>query len=202
MEKIVARLSLYRRLLIDLSQEKTENIYSHQLASLCGVSAAVVRRDLMNIGYTGNPQHGYQVTELLNCFNEFFLEKEQKKIILIGVGNMGKALLTYFAQGKSRLFITAAFDRDPNKINRVICNTHVYSLDQMSEIVKTQDIKTGIITVPNMEAQKVANLMINARIKGIMNLAPVRLRVPSNIYVENVDITMFLDRVVYFSYKP
>ena len=198
-ERTVARLSLYRRFLKLMKDEGTVSVYSHQLADLIRVTSAQVRRDLMVLGYSGNPQRGYDVTLLIKGLDDFFSTNEGINVVLVGIGNVGRAMLSYFRNGKSHINVIAAFDTDPNKIDRVINNCPCYSLDKLSEIVKQQDIKTAILTVPAGEAQTISNVMVQSGIKGILNFAPVRLKLPVDIFVEDVDITMHLEKVSYFA---
>ncbi len=198
-KKTVERLSLYRRFLNNLDEDGVDSIYSHKLASMCSVTAAIVRRDLMSVGYYGNPKHGYQIKGLIKCIDKFFYTKTARKILLIGIGNLGRALLAYFSKGRSHLNITAAFDKDQTKTNRIICNTPAYHTSELEKVIKEKGLKTGIINVPDIEAQKVAEQLVENGITSILNFAPIRLKVPKNVFVENVDITMLLEKAVYFS---
>ncbi len=200
-DKTIGRLSLYRRLLNRLLAEGVRNVYSHQLAAMAGVTPAQVRRDIMSIGYSGNPNRGYDMTELIDSIGQSLDDPEGQRAALIGVGNLGRALLTYFSGRRPRLAIVAAFDSDPRKCDRVIQGCRCFGIDRLPEKVAEMDISIGTITVPSGEAQKVADLMVRAGIRGIMNFAPVRLRVPSNVYVEDVDMTMALEKVAYFARK-
>jgi redox-sensing transcriptional repressor len=197
--KIIARLSQYRRLLHNLRENGLTNIYSHELASMVGVTAAQVRRDIMNIGYSGNPNRGYDIAELVRSIAHFLDAEDGQKVALIGVGNLGRAILSFFIGRRPKLSIEAAFDSDPQKYGRVIHGCRCYSSDNMSNTIKELGITIGIITVPVQEAQKTADIIINAGVSGILNFAPVALRVPYNVYVEDIDMTTTLETVAYFS---
>lgn len=198
-QKTVARLSLYRRFLKILVSEEKYSVFSHELGKLSGVTAAQVRRDLMSVGYTGNPSHGYKVIDLLNCIDEFFKSTESANIILVGIGNIGRALLSYFTQGKSSINIIAAFDTDKTKINRVINGCHAYHINEMSNFINEYKVKTAVLAVPAIYAQSTAELLCELGIKGIMNFTPVRVKLNEDIYVEDMDITMHLEKVLYYS---
>ncbi|MBN2426444.1 MAG: hypothetical protein JXB44_15580, partial [Calditrichaceae bacterium] len=115
--KSVERLILYQRLLRNLSQQKVIHVYSHELAALANNTSAQVRRDLMQIGYSGNPVKGYVVDELLSVILDFLEPGQTQKIALVGVGNLGRAILSYFSYQQPYLDIVAAFDIDPIKVN-------------------------------------------------------------------------------------
>jgi redox-sensing transcriptional repressor len=200
-DKTIGRLSLYRRLLNRFRGEGVRSIYSHQLAALAGVTAAQVRRDIMCIGYSGNPNRGYALIELIESIGNSLDDPEGQRVALVGVGNLGRAILTYFAGRRPKLTIVAAFDSDPLKYNRVIQGCRYYSIEHLPEMVRELDITIGVITVPANEAQWVADRLVHAGIRGILNYAPVRIRVPSTVYVEDIDMTMALEKVAYFARK-
>jgi redox-sensing transcriptional repressor len=197
--KTIGRLSLYRRLLNTLLMSNVENIYSHQLASLAGGTAAQVRRDMMSIGYIGSPKRGYDIRELVESIGVFLDAPKNQGVALVGVGNLGRAIMSYFAGRRPHLSIVAAFDVDPYKIDRVILGCRCYHLSQLSETVAALDIRVGVVTVPAAEAQSIAEQMVTAGIRGILNFAPVPLRVPPEVYVEDIDMTMSLEKVAYFA---
>lgn len=198
-DKTIGRLSLYRRMLLNLQAEGALSVYSHQLAVTSGVSAAQVRRDMMVIGYTGTPSHGYDIKELTKSIGRLLDAKGVEGVALVGVGNLGRAIISYFAGRRPNLSIIAAFDVDPILYDRVIHGCHCYPLSELSQVITANEIKIGIITVPAGEAQGVADLLINSGVRGILNFAPVRLRVPEWVYVENMDVTMSLEKVAYFA---
>ena len=197
--KTIGRLSLYRRLLRTLIDDGRQNIYSHELAAMAGASAAQVRRDIMNIGYSGNPNRGYDVGELAKSIGNFIDTPDGQRAALVGVGNLGRAILAYFAGRRPKLSIEAAFDNDPQKVARVIKGCRCYPIEKLNTVIQKKNISIGIITVPAGEAQKAADYLIQTGVKGLLNFAPVPLKVPSNIYVEDIDMTMSLEKVAYFA---
>lgn len=152
----------------------------------------------MYIGYYGNPKHGYAVTSLISCIDDFFKDANQRTAVLVGVGNLGRALLSYFSKSGDRQ-VVAAFDSDASRTGRVIGNTHCYGIATMAEFISRNRIATGIIAVPESAAQSVCEALVDNGVQGILNFAPIRLRVPKSIFVENVDIAMSLEKVLYFS---
>lgn len=201
-DRTVGRISLYRRLLSNLLQEKVQSVFSHQLAKAAGVTAAQVRRDMMVVGYNGIPTKGYDVESLIASIGQFLDAPEQEAVALVGVGNLGRAILSYFDGRSPNLKIIAAFDNDPDKADHVISGCRCYAIRQISEVFAENEIATAIITVPAEQAQEVCDLLVNAGAKGILNFAPVGLRTPAYIHVENVDMTTSLEKAAYFGRRP
>jgi redox-sensing transcriptional repressor len=166
---------------------------------MAGCTAAQVRRDLMAVGYSGSPTHGYEVGRLLESLREFLDAPGGQGVALVGVGNLGKAILSYFSGRRPNLRIVAAFDRDPYKANRHIHGCRCYSMESLPEVSQGQRIRLAIITVPAPAAQDVADALVQAGIRGILNFAPVRLRVPAHVHVEDIDMTVSLEKVAYFA---
>lgn len=198
-DKTVARLSTYSRILSGLQQRGVLKIHSHGLASAAGVSPAQVRRDLMSVGGTGSPSKGYDVTELSEHIEAFFGNQECVNVALIGLGNIGKAILAYFHGRRPNLKIVAAFDINPHRVNCVYHGCRCYPMRELDEILQEQNISVGIIAVPVSAAQEVADMLVRRGIQGILNFAPVPLRVARHVYLEQVDITTSLETVAYFA---
>lgn len=196
----LGRLSLFRRLLHEQLAAGVRQIYSHQLAGLAVSTAAQVRRDLMTIGFSGSPRKGYAIQELVEAINAVLARSVETSAALVGVGNLGRAILAYFGS-RQPVHFAAAFDRAPEKTGRILHGCRCYPVEQMAEIVEREGIHVGVIAVPAGEAQAVSNQLILAGVKGILNFAPIRLRVPTGLYVENVDLMMALDKVAYFAHE-
>lgn len=197
-EKTVGRLSLYRRLLNRLGPD-ANSIYSHELAALAGITAAQVRRDFMSIGYAGSPTRGYDIRELKESIAHFLDAPTGQGAALIGVGNLGRAILSYFAGRRPNLSITAAFDKEPYKVNRVINGCRCYPIEDIPKVIAEKGIRVGILTVPSAEAQAMTDTLVRAGIKGLLNFAPIPLRVPADVYVADIDMTMALEKVAFFA---
>ncbi|MBN1554858.1 MAG: redox-sensing transcriptional repressor Rex [Phycisphaerae bacterium] len=198
-DKTVARLSIYSRLLGGFRQQGKETIHSHDLALVAGVTPAQVRRDLMSVGGMGSPSKGYDVTELSESIEAFFGSQQRVNVALIGLGNIGRAILAYFHGRRPHLAIVAAFDIDSHRVDCVHNGCRCYPMHALGEIIEQQKISVGIIAVPVSAAQEVADTLVAHGIEGIMNFAPVPLRVPPNVYLEQVDITTSLETVAYFA---
>ncbi len=197
--KTVGRLSLYRRLLNNLASTGTKQLFSHDLAAAAGVTAAQVRRDVMAVGYAGSPITGYDVTELASCIGQFIDGQQCQPVALVGVGNLGRAILAYFTGRRPSLTIVAAFDNDPHRVNRVIHGCRCYPAETLEETIAQQAVRTAIIAVPAIEAQPVAGRLVRGGVRGILNFAPTPIRVPPNVYVEEMDITTSLEKVAFFA---
>ncbi|HOZ47041.1 MAG TPA: redox-sensing transcriptional repressor Rex [Candidatus Hydrogenedentes bacterium] len=198
-DKVIGRLSLYRRIVKELAVEGIRTIFSHDLARIAGVTAAQVRRDVMRIGYSGSPARGYDIEGLVARIDVVLDPTKPVGVGLVGLGNLGRAILGYFATRNTKLRIVAAFDNDPNKIGHRLQGCLCHSIGDVERVVGECDIRLAIITVPGSEAQDVADALGRAGVRGLVNYAPIRLRVPHGIYVENVDMAMALERVAYFA---
>jgi redox-sensing transcriptional repressor len=196
----LGRLSLYRRLLLEQLTAGTLQIYSHQLATLAVSTPAQVRRDLMTIGFAGSPRKGYVIRDLVATISGVLARSVETAVALVGVGNLGRAILAYYANRQPVRF-AAAFDRAPEKTGRILHGCRCYPVDQMPDIIAREQIRVGVIAVPAPEAQAVADQLVLAGVKGILNFAPVRLRVPAGMYVEYVDLMMALDKVAYYAHQ-
>jgi redox-sensing transcriptional repressor len=191
---------VYRRALVNLRADKgARSVYSHELADAAGVTAAQVRRDIMLVGAQGSPTKGYDVEGLISSIGGFLDSKDHQPVALIGVGNLGRAVLTYFHTSCSNLVIKAGFDRDPYKIGRVINGCHCYNMDDLRDVLARESIQTAVLAVPASEAQSVVDDLVAANVKGLLNFVPARLRVPHGIFIENMDITASLEKVAFFA---
>lgn len=166
---------------------------------MAGATAAQVRHDVMSIGYSGTPTQGYEVEKLIESIGEFLDTPLSRNIALMGVGNLGRAILSDFAVRRPTLKIVAAFDVEPDRVNRVIHGCRCHSLEELQQIIWTQQIAIAIIAVPASEAQPIADTLCEAGICGMLNFAPVRLQVPQGVFVDDVNITIALEKVSYFA---
>lgn len=200
-EKTVERLALYRRLLSDLKEKGLEHLYSHQLAEFTRNTPAQIRRDIMMTGYCAVAKKGYSIEDLIKKIDETLAGPQKQKIALVGIGNLGRAILSYFNNQHSALMIVAAFDDDETKVNRVIAGCRCFHIKELESKVKEEGIDLAIITVPGRYAQDVADKLEVAGISGILNFAPVPLKLPDTIYTDRIDITTAIEKVAYFAGK-
>ena len=198
-EKTIERLSIYRRLLNGALADGKRNMYSHELAERVGGTAAQVRRDLMGIGCSGNSKTGSDVESLGAAIGEALDNPDGEPVVLMGVGNLGRALLHFFTAHHPKLGIVAAFDNDPRKLGRVIHGCWCYGLDDLEEIVDREHVRVAILALPVTAAQPVAERLAAAGVTGLLNFAPTRLRLPANVAVDSMDMTCALEKVAYLA---
>jgi len=198
-DKTISRLSLYRRALARFEAIGRAFVFSHELAEETGVSAAQVRRDLMVIGYYGSPNRGYETGELIHSIGERLDDASGRTVVLVGLGNLGRAVISYVARQRPQLAITAAFDEDADKVGRVVEGCTCYAMADLARVVRELDAKVAIVTVPASAAQEAADRLVAAGVTGILNFAPATLRLPDDVYVERRDIIASLETVSYFA---
>ncbi len=193
----IIRLSRYKNALNRLKTLNFVRVFSDNLADAAGVTAAQVRKDFSLFGITGNRRGGYKVDELSEQLNKILGKNRLQEFVMIGVGNLGQALLHYPGFERSGISIAAGFDIDPAKFNRE-ANPPVLPLEQLAEVVKTRDIRFAIIAVPDYAAQQVLELVLSAGIKGVLNFAPICLKAPSGSVVNNINLETELENLIYF----
>ncbi len=194
----IERLPLYSRPLEDLLENGALVISSEKLAELCGVTPAQVRKDLAYFGEFGVRGVGYDVRELLREIKKILATDREWNICIVGMGNLGNALVENDNFKKRGYKIIAALDLDPNKVGkRLPCGLTIEPMSKIRELVKALRIEIGIITTPAHEAQRVAGLITDAGIKAILNFAPVQIRTLESCMVENVDFSVKLENLVY-----
>lgn len=200
-QRTVERFFRYCQFLHTRLEAGSEFVFSHELASAVGVSPEQVRRDLMNFRLKGTPQRGYPIKEFMAELYSHLESSSLTKMVLVGVGNLGKAILSYFLKRRPNLSIVAAFDQDPEKVNRVYSGCQVHHIGQLEKTVSRERAAVGIITVPASAAQEAADILVRAGVKGVVNFAPVQLKLPPGIFLEQLDITLSIEKVAYFARK-
>ena len=199
--KAIGRLSLYRRMLQVLELHGVESVFSHELASLAGTTPSQVRRDLMGVATQGNPSQGYSVLALSQAIAARYNGDAGLPIILVGVGNLGRAVLHYFQRNRSHLELVAAFDVDPAKVGARIDGVVVHHLAALADVVRQYKVKTAILTLSAAGAQEAADRLMSCGIVSMLNFTNVRLHVREGVYVEDTDIGVALERVAYFGQR-
>ena len=200
-DKTVERLSQYRRTLLIANATGKHHIFSHELAALLHITSVQVRRDIMLIGYSGTLRQGYDVKELIEIIGKIIDSKEGQKVAVIGIGNLGRAIIGYFSGKRTKLTVVAGFDINPDKVERAYAGVWCYHFDKLTEIIKKENITIAVLTVPANEAANVADLLVMAGIKGILNFTPKPINVPSNVHLEEYDIITSLEKLAYFVKK-
>jgi redox-sensing transcriptional repressor len=198
-KKTIERVSLYKRIIDNLLKNGENRMFSHEIAQLAGVTSSQIRHDFMFIGTNGRANSGYDLKELQANIENFLTAGMQDNFCLVGAGNLGRAILAFFNARHKNVVIKAAFDKDPALKDKVIQGCRCYSIDNAGEIIKNEKINLGIIAVPAEQAQAVAQILLEAGVKGIVNFAPVPLKLKQGIFVENVDLTMYLEKAAFFA---
>ncbi|MGV8074274.1 MAG: redox-sensing transcriptional repressor Rex [Syntrophobacteraceae bacterium] len=194
----INRLSIYMRRLQELVENETDVISSERLAKQCSVNPAQIRKDLAYFGEFGVRGVGYRVSDLLNQIREILGLNQKWNLAMLGLGNLGSALIRHGNFIRQGYLFTAAFDCDPEKVGKRLPNGLIINhVDDLEKVVKECEVHIGIIATPAGSAQSVANQLVLAGINGILNFAPVQIQVPDCCYVENVDFTVRLDAIAY-----
>ena len=196
-EAVVSRLSLYLRELQHLIADGKDTISSSQLGRRLGFTDAQVRKDLAHFGHFGHPGIGYRCEELISEIRKILGTDREWRVALIGVGNLGRALLGYRGFVQQGFRIVTAFDTDPDKVGSHIDGVEVCHLDRLGELLVEKQIELGMLAVPATHAQEVADQLVAAGVGGIVNFAPVTLRVPAGVSIVGVDLARELEQVTF-----
>jgi len=169
-DKTVERLSQYRRTLLIANSTGKHHIFSHELAALLHITSVQVRRDIMLIGYSGTLRQGYDVKELIEIIGKIIDSKEGQKVAVIGIGNLGRAIIGYFSGKRTKLTVVAGFDINPEKTDKAYAGVRCYHFDKLTEIIKNENITIALLTVPANCCDNVADMVLMAGIKGRRNV--------------------------------
>lgn len=192
------RLPIYYRYLTVLLSANKQRVSSTELSEAVQVDSATIRRDFSYFGELGKRGYGYDVANLLKFFKGILHQDSLLSVALVGVGSLGSALLNYNFHQDTNLRISAAFDTKPEFANTIKSGIPIYPAEEMTTQLKEQQIDVVILTVPGAKAQKVTDQLVEAGIKGILNFTPVRLSVPKDVQVQNIDLTNELQTLIYF----
>jgi len=194
------RIFLYRACLVRLKQMGVEKVFSYTLANETGVTSDQVRKDFSEFDIKGNKRGGYNINELLEKMEKLFHRNKDNNIVLIGMGNMGLALSKYSKFVQRHMNIVATFDIDPFK-QKMRSGIPIYSMSRLKEIIDRFSVKVAILAVPEISAQEVTDELIRHGITGIVNFAPILLKVPPEVIINNVNLCDELESVIYYVHK-
>lgn len=194
----VSRLPLYLRCLTQLSSQKVWVVSSEELARLVGTNAAQVRKDLSYLGEFGTRGVGYDVDHLIRHLSKSLGLTRKRYVVVVGVGNLGSALLKYKGFKKKGFKIVAAFDKDPRKIGKRVGGVTISDIDQMKKVLKQQSVDIGVIATPASAAQTVATQLAAAKVPAILNFAPVSVSAPKQVMVRQVDLSVELQILSFY----
>lgn len=153
----------------------------------------------MVVSTSGSSGRGYHIGQLIESIDAFFAPVGRHRVALVGVGTLGRSLIAYFQRRYHRLSIAAVFDKDPELTGRVILGIRSYPMTDLRRVVDDKGISIAIIALPDTSAQEVTDELVAAGVSGILNFAPVSLRVPVGTHVEDIDITAALDKLAFFA---
>lgn len=197
-EATVARLPLYYRALLGLAEIEVPTVSSDELAMHAGVSAAKLRKDLSYLGSYGTRGVGYDVSFLLRQIGKELGLDQTWAVAIVGVGNLGSALANYRGFKERGFEVVALFDSAPEKVGTSIAGITVSHLDDLPEVCQQRGVQIGIIATPAQAAQYVAEKLIGAGVKSILNFAPVELRVPHDAVIRKVDVAVELQILAFY----
>lgn len=195
--KAIYRLSVYLRCLLRLKQNNIQTVSSEALARAARVKPTQLRKDLAYFGQFGTRGLGYDVEQLSKMISDLLRTTSLQPVILVGVGNLGLALLSYRGFEQEGFEIVAAFDVDLRKRNKQVAQ-QIYPLEKLPEIIRQREAKMAILTVPASAAQEVANTLVQCGITGILNFSPIVLHVPDDVIVNDVNLAIELENLSYF----
>ncbi|MDP2905874.1 MAG: redox-sensing transcriptional repressor Rex [Candidatus Omnitrophota bacterium] len=196
---VIPRILNYLKIVQQLEKNNKTNILSEEISRMTNTSAVLVRKDLANFGKFGQPGTGYDVSRLKNYLLDIIGGKEMSNLAVVGVGNLGSALLNYKGFEEEGLKFVAAFDKQEGKIGKICGNVIVEHIDNIGESIKRNNVHIGIIAVPSDVAQAVAGTLVESGVYSILNFSHVALSVPPEVTLRNVDLAIELKALRYFS---
>jgi redox-sensing transcriptional repressor len=181
-----------------LREKKIQTVSSEALAKVAGVKPTQLRKDLAYFGTFGTRGLGYDVNELSRSIADELGTSRLQPVVLVGVGNLGLALLQYRGFEQEGFEILAAFDAEPERRRDTAIKQPVYTMAQLPAFIRAHRVRMAILTVPASGAQEVANLLVDSGVTGILNFAPIVLHVPEEVMVSNVNLAIELENLSYF----
>lgn len=195
---VVRRLSLYSRVLTDLEMNNIEKVSSQELAEYLGLNSAQVRKDLAYFGQFGVPGFGYYVSDLRTNLKRILRTDREVNVTLIGVGNLGSALVSYGGFQRQGFRIAMAFDADRRKVGSMRGNIEVYHIDELEQRLAESGVDIAVLAVPAEACQGMADRLVAAGVQGILNFVPKRLTVPAHVKVHYVDLAIEMESLSYY----
>lgn len=200
-EATVARLPVYLRCLLEMAAEATATISSERLAEMAGVNAAKVRKDLSYLGSFGTRGVGYDVQYLLFQMSAELGLNQEWPVVIVGVGHLGHALANYRGLGERGFPVAALVDADPNRSGERIGDLAVHGIEDLADIVREKGIAIGVIATPASAAQEVADQLVAAGVRAILNFAPTMVSVPDDVSLRKVDLAVELQILSFYQQR-
>jgi len=198
-ERTVERLCTYRRILFRWRQQGKQRFHSHELAEEAAITSAQVRRDMMSLKTIGTPKNGYFTDNIIEELGLIIEGEGGQKVVLVGVGKLGSAIVSYLDGMRPDLKIVGAFDSDPEKINQTFDYTPCLPVSKLSETVRRERVLIAVVAVPSQVAQEIAGELVEAGVRALVNFTSVKLKVPAGVFVQDVDISVALEKSAYFA---
>jgi redox-sensing transcriptional repressor len=195
---VIGRLPVYLRALTRLAQEGHEVTSSHELGQRLGISSAQIRKDLSHFGGFGKQGTGYQITHLIEQLRQVLRVDKDWEVALVGAGDLGSALVHYKGFSDRGFHIAYVFDNSPQKVGKKIDTFPIMSMDEMPHVIEEHHVKIAMIAVPAEHAQEVADILIQAGVRAILNYAPINLNVPGSVRVQYIDPVVHMQRMTYY----
>ena len=195
---VVGRLPKYLQALEHMLQDGIKTTSSQELGDSIGISAAQIRKDLSQFGEFGKQGTGYSIRFLIDQIQSILHIKRPWELVLVGVGDLGNALIRYQGFTNRGFHIVLAFDNDPNKIGKTIGNVVIQDIANMAEIIHSKGAKLAMLTTPAAAAQSAAEELVKGGIRAILNYAPISLNLPDDIHVEYIDPIVNLQHMTYY----
>lgn len=191
----VRRLSLYLRQLEAFKKKERRTISSKQLGESLGLTDAQVRKDFAYFGQFGHPGVGYRVDDLVNQLKKILGTDKTWNVLLVGAGNLGRALLAYRGFEQKSFRLVAVFDADKTKVGKMHGPFAIQSMNDLKATVEREGIKLAMLAVPADNAQDVADALVEAGVRGLLNFAPVSITVPADVALNSVDLAVQLEQL-------
>ena len=195
---IIGRLPVYLRALQRLSDKGIYTTSSQELGAIVGISAAQIRKDISQFGEFGKQGTGYSIPFLIERLRDILKVDRVWDVVIVGMGDIGHALARYNGFANRGFHITMCFDNDAKKVGQKVGDFEILDMAVMAEKIKQNKIKIAMLTVPATAAQEVANQLVKAGVRAILNYAPLSLSVPAGVKVQHIDPAIHLQRMTYY----
>jgi len=195
---VLKRFLHYRQCLQIFQRHGFRKIFSYSLGKEAGVTAEQVRKDFSLFSIKGSKRGGYEIDYLLDSINDIFKQNGERLVILVGMGNIGQALINYQGFRENKIIIVAGFDLDPSKCLKRF-TIPIYPPERLPEMVAKLGVKTAIIAVPEISGQEICDMLVNSGIKGILNFSPMLLKVPEDVVVNDVNLRNELETLFFYT---
>ena len=195
---IIGRLPVYLRALQRLSDKGIQTTSSQELGEIVGISAAQIRKDISQFGEFGKQGTGYSIPFLTERLRDILKVNRVWDVVIVGMGDIGHALARYQGFANRGFVIKMLFDNDPKKVGQKVGNFEIHDISEMADYIKQNKIKIAMLTVPATAAQEVADQLVKAGVRAILNYAPLSLSVPKGVKVQHIDPAIHLQRMTYY----